>query len=511
LSRAGFRNALIGVAVFFSSGWLAAGPTFTVNSPGDAADAAPNGICATAGGACTLRAAVMEANATSGALIVIPAGTYTLSVTPSGADDATSGDLNVTSSMTIKGAGVGVTVIEAATLGDSAFRIESGGSLDISGLTIQHASGRSDGVSSAGGTFLVVTGGTLNVSDARIYLSTVGGTAGKGGALYVAGTATLTRTVIDSCSATGDADPVGGGIFNNGGSLTLDRCTLTGCTAAGTGYGGAIATNSVTRIVASTLTNNTAVYGGAISNGGGTCTFINSTVSGNKSYGDGGGINASMYGQVHLYNTTVINNRSDLNATGSGNGGGIWSQAAGDVSLQNSVLAYNLSTAGTMHSLVNEDCYGTIAANGRNLLTFTTNCSVTGVFSVGDPFLYAELADNGGPTLTHALAGGGAAVDKGDPLGCTDDLAAPITTDQRGVHRPIGPACDLGSFELEPIGDANGDGQRDVADVFYLINYLFAGGPIPLGRANVNGDGTVDISDVFYLINYLFAGGPAPL
>jgi len=37
----------------------------------------------------------------------------------------------------------------------------------------------------------------------------------------------------------------------------------------------------------------------------------------------------------------------------------------------------------------------------------------------------------------------------------------------------------LGAFEVEPIGDANGDGLVDVNDVFYLINYLFAGGPVP--------------------------------
>jgi streptogramin lyase len=59
-------------------------------------------------------------------------------------------------------------------------------------------------------------------------------------------------------------------------------------------------------------------------------------------------------------------------------------------------------------------------------------------------------------------------------------------------------------------GDANGDGWVTVADVFYLINNLFAGGPAPIGSGDANGDGSVTVSDVFYLINYLFAGGPAP-
>jgi hypothetical protein len=60
-------------------------------------------------------------------------------------------------------------------------------------------------------------------------------------------------------------------------------------------------------------------------------------------------------------------------------------------------------------------------------------------------------------------------------------------------------------------GDVNGDGKIDVADVFYLINYLFAGGSDPIEPADLNGDSVVDVADVFYLINYLFAGGPPPV
>ena len=58
--------------------------------------------------------------------------------------------------------------------------------------------------------------------------------------------------------------------------------------------------------------------------------------------------------------------------------------------------------------------------------------------------------------------------------------------------------------------DANGDGVVNVGDIFYLINFLFAGGPAPLNSSDVNGDGSTNVTDVFYLINFLFAGGPAP-
>ncbi len=62
------------------------------------------------------------------------------------------------------------------------------------------------------------------------------------------------------------------------------------------------------------------------------------------------------------------------------------------------------------------------------------------------------------------------------------------------------------------VGDANADGVIDVADIMYLINYLFVGGsePIPWESGDVNCDGIVDIADVIYLINYLFIDGPPP-
>ncbi|MFH0931472.1 MAG: dockerin type I repeat-containing protein, partial [Candidatus Zixiibacteriota bacterium] len=62
-------------------------------------------------------------------------------------------------------------------------------------------------------------------------------------------------------------------------------------------------------------------------------------------------------------------------------------------------------------------------------------------------------------------------------------------------------------------GDANSDGVVSVADVVYLINYLFKGGPAPepSWKGDANGDCKVSGADVVYLINYLMKGGPAPV
>jgi hypothetical protein len=63
-------------------------------------------------------------------------------------------------------------------------------------------------------------------------------------------------------------------------------------------------------------------------------------------------------------------------------------------------------------------------------------------------------------------------------------------------------------------GDINYSYKLDVADVIYLVNYLFKGGPKPdpmLDQADVNNNGKVLVEDVIYMINYLFKGGPGPI
>jgi len=119
---------------------------------------------------------------------------------------------------------------------------------------------------------------------------------------------------------------------------------------------------------------------------------------------------------------------------------------------------------------------------------------------------------NGGSLPTHALLAGSPAINAGtpEPTGCQDAVGGKLLADQRGAHRPAGSACDIGAYEYAANGDVNGDGVRTVADVFYLINFLFAAGQPPMGLGDVNGDTKTDVADVFSLINFLFAGGPAP-
>jgi hypothetical protein len=66
-----------------------------------------------------------------------------------------------------------------------------------------------------------------------------------------------------------------------------------------------------------------------------------------------------------------------------------------------------------------------------------------------DPLL-GPLADNGGPTLTHALLPGSPAIDAGNPA-----IPNPPPADQRGFARIYGPAIDIGSFEAQPLDVVN--------------------------------------------------------
>ncbi|MCE7931425.1 MAG: hypothetical protein DYH17_08625 [Xanthomonadales bacterium PRO6] len=70
-------------------------------------------------------------------------------------------------------------------------------------------------------------------------------------------------------------------------------------------------------------------------------------------------------------------------------------------------------------------------------------------------------------------------------------------------------ACPVRNFSTT-VGDANGNGTLEVADIFYLINFLLASGPPPAGDADANGDGSVSVADIFFIINYFFGGGPPP-
>ena len=222
----------------------------------------------------------------------------------------------------------------------------------------------------------------------------VGGNNPNGGAVHVAAGATLALSdsaVTNSDSQNGN----GGGIYTDG-TLRLSRVTVSG---------------------------NQIDNAGGVSNGGGiydngNVAITNSTISGNSVDGSGGGI-YSAAGALSLQSTTVAGNTAALG------GPGLYEASSGAV-IQDSII---VACAGP----------GVATITGSNNLATDATCG--GTAAVGDPVLGA-LADNGGPTNTHALGPTSPAIGAASqaPDRCTG-------TDQRGVARPQGGACDIGSYE----------------------------------------------------------------
>src|SRR5438552_2553079 len=198
----------------------AAAAMFTVNDTADAVDAAPgDGTCATAGARCTLRAAIQEANAHTGPdTIMVPAGTYLLTIAGRGEDAAATGDLDITDDVTtITGAGAASTILDGNGI-DRIFEIANPAAVvAISSLTIRNGDpGPVPGDADGGGVY---NQGTLTLTDVIVADST--------SADSCAGSGTLTSQGhnLDSgntCGFTGpgdlvDMDPRLGPLQDNGG------------------------------------------------------------------------------------------------------------------------------------------------------------------------------------------------------------------------------------------------------------------------------------------------------
>ena len=109
-----------------------------------------------------------------------------------------------------------------------------------------------------------------------------------------------------------------------------------------------------------------------------------------------------------------------------------------DVTIQNSIVAGN----GLYGCQVEGGANAVLTSLGNNVFGDDSCGAAAGDQTFTDPVL-GPLADNGGPTLTHALLAGSPAIDAADAASCS-------ATDQRGVARPQGAGCDVGAFELVP-------------------------------------------------------------
>jgi predicted outer membrane repeat protein len=397
---------------------------------------------------CSLRGALVNANAdgaTEIETISIPAGTFDLTVAGDGNE---AGSLNVTASVIIAGAGPGQTIIDANGL-DRVLVVNGGGpvperTLVASGITFRGGApcnqlgGGDDNGNTAGGGLMIH--GLATLTDVVVENNATCNTGGGVWATQYGSVLTMVRTVVRNNTSQGS----GAGIQSDY-SLTLTDSTVSGNVSQWRGGGLVLAGTAV--ISGTTISNNSAVgRGGGIHTGddttsaccAATVTITNSTISGNIARhwnsgtpqyfpGVGGGILIGR-SSFTLRHVTVTGNISETNPNygALGLAGGIAAGYTNFLTLENSIVAGNFATA---------EC----SLDGTTFsATGSIGCSTGGL----DTIALGSLASNGGPTQTHALAEGSAALDGGSSAVCQ-----PV--DQRGEPRPSGTGCDIGAYELQ--------------------------------------------------------------
>ena len=197
--------------------------------------------------------------------------------------------------------------------------------------------------------------------------------------------------------------PLGGGVFNFFGTLTLINSTLSGNAAFDSGGGVFNTANALLTLINSTISGNSAPVGGGVANQG-NATVTNSTLSGNSVGGSGGGV-------INGGNLTVTN--STLSGNSATAGGGVANTGA--ITLNRTLVSGNTASIGpeianstTNSAIINADNFNLFGHSGvAGVSGFAPG--VTDVVPGAGVMLgniLSPLANNGGPTLTHALVTG---------------------------------------------------------------------------------------------------------
>jgi CSLREA domain-containing protein len=361
-----------------------------VDSTADAVDANPgDGVCANTAGACTLRAAVQEANTTVASagkveIHLAADAEYPLSLAGADEDQAATGDLDVHRRIVVHGGGAAV---DAADI-DRVFHVHGGGLLRLEEITITGGRARS------GGGAEVEAAGRLELRDSTVADNEA--PADYPGALLLFG---------------------GGGISNRG-ELVAVQSTITGNRASGT------------------IDCPPPSWHVFCANGGGvmnwaSASFAQVTFSGNEVVGgDASGGALATFGSSTVVSSTFVDNRAVVSSTTV-----VGNTFAGPVTITASALSGPVPLCDPPLQFAN--VAGT--SGGQNVLT-DASCPFTHPTDRLVPSVdLGPLTDNGGPTATHLPAAGSPLVDASQ--------LCPGTEDQRHAPRPQGGACDVGAVE----------------------------------------------------------------
>lgn len=387
----------------------------------------------------------------------------------------------------------------------------------------------------------------------------------------VGGIGTNLGTVdIKNCQITGNkADRDIGGMNANSGTINITDTLISGNDSAG-GSGGGLRLNQprvanlrrvtisnnvgsgldidriseAVNIIDSTISNNhVRDFDGFVGEAGGGINIanesnsptriINTTISGNSAPDSGGGIHNFSPG-LEIINSTIVNNFT-TKSDGRFGGGGIYdgelARSGGGsfgfrFKIQNSIVANNTSGS------VGPDIRSGFDSAGYNIIGNTSGVN-NSTANTGDQFNVnpnvGALADNGGPTRTHALLAGSPAINAGSNALAVDQNGNPLQFDQRGscYKRIVGGTVDIGAYEKDATGqcgstkfDFDGDGKADISTFrnsnrTWYINQSTGGftgvqfglASDKLAPADYDGDGKSDVAVFresegnFYILN----------
>jgi hypothetical protein len=355
--------------------------------------------------------------------------------------------------------GASATIVQAAAVADAvnAAVFQTSGVVILTGLTIQNG-GITAGVRDGGGINAAgVT--TLNSCNILNNIATNGGGIYSNGVLFInnsiisgnrataqaGGIYSLNSLFIENSTISNNVAPRAAGFWALSGIFTLVLSTVSGNVSSGDS--GGFESDALGVIANSTISNNSGTNGGGGVNNG-VLTVIKSTISNNISTGiifGGGALLNGLDGVLNLKYSTISNNSAV------GGGGGI-TILGGSVTFLSSLVAGNQNLGSVINPTA--DCNGTPSSSGYNLSGSGTGCNLnsTGDINVAPATVFTtvigSLADNGGPTQTHALLLGSPAIDQIPPATNSCGIT-PFNEDQRTEMRPFNINCDIGSYEAQ--------------------------------------------------------------
>jgi len=448
----------------------------------------------------SLRAALILANQNPGAdTIILPAGTYTLTIPGAGENASATGDLDILGDVTIVGSGgnaegdPAATVIEAGpTLGDRVMQtaFDSDFNVSLKALTVRNGktvySQSEYGSGFGGGIFISLDyTGSFEIyncvieGNSALGIDASGRNRGVGGGIYAdseldPAVTTAKLRVEKTIVRNNQAASYGGGI-NTAYYLTqeyldssIEGNTVGNAGASSDSYmgGGGLNLNQMGNDGQSnylhmrnvTIANNTSFgSGGGMALSGKTVRVDHVTVSGNVARGqggaagDGGGIYWSGNAVADLRHLTITNNRANADGTGGGLGGGIalnTSDPDGDLTLHNSIIVGNFAGTGSTADDLNRwfntpandpSAQGLNAASAGNLVGAGGSANAVKLNAAANQLNVSAAAARLAPLADNGGIGQTHALLAGSPAldaGVNALVPTGVTTDQRGAGFP---------------------------------------------------------------------------